>query len=227
MKPAQQACAFARRVTKTARGRFLLHLPRGYSGKKSWPLLFFLHGAGERGDNLHMVKIHGPPKLIAQGKHFPFIVVSPQCPADDWWDTDVLGALLDDICERYAVDEDRIYATGLSMGGNGTWKLAMEFPHRFAAIAPICGGGNPYLARRIAHLPAWVFHGAKDEVVKLDESRKMVDVLRKLRAPVKFTVYPKTGHDSWTATYNNPQLYRWLLKHRRKLEPTGEDENPV
>ena len=125
---------------------YLLYLPKGYEKQKSWPLMLFLHGAGERGDDLKLVKKHGPPKLIAKGKDFPFIVVSPQCQKERWWEPIELTALLDHIVKTHKVDADRIYVTGLSMGGFGSWRLAAHTPHRFAAIAPICGGGESYAA---------------------------------------------------------------------------------
>ena len=200
---------------------YLLYLPKSYpKSRKRWPLMLFLHGAGERGNDLEKVKMHGPPKLIAQeGKEFPFIIVSPQCPAGGWWSNDLqiaaLNALLDDVVARYRVDADRIYVTGLSMGGFGTWRLACDYPGRFAAIAPICGGGDPARVERIKHLPVWVFHGAKDETVPLRASEAMVDALKKAGGNVRFTVYPEAGHDSWTETYNNTELYEWLLKQKR------------
>lgn len=198
---------------------YLLYLPPDYAQKDSWPLMLFLHGAGERGHDLKLVEIHGPPKLIEQGKQFPFIVVSPQCPTDRWWHPIELTALLDDVVARYKVDRDRIYVTGLSMGGFGTWMLAAYAPDRFAAIAPICGGGEPAWGTRLAHLPIWVFHGAKDPAVPLKRSEDMVDALKKKGNNVQFTVYPTAGHDSWTATYNNPEFYRWLLSQKR-VPPT-------
>ncbi len=126
-----------------------------------------------------------------------------------------LAALLDDVCRRYAVDEGRLYVTGLSMGGYGTWSLAARQPDRFAAIAPICGGGDPQAAAGFAQVPAWVFHGAKDNVVPLERSEEMVQALRDAGAEVRFTVYPDADHDSWTETYANPELYEWLLSHDR------------
>jgi predicted peptidase len=177
--------------------------------------MLFLHGAGERGDDLELVKKHGPPKLIEAGKNFPFIVVSPQCLLGRWWEPVELAALLDEIVEQHKVDEERIYVTGLSMGGFGTWSLAAYQPARFAAIVPICGGGDPFLTMLFAHIPAWVFHGAKDPVVPLERSEKMVEALRKLGGNVKFTVYPEATHDAWTETYANPQLYKWLLQRKR------------
>jgi predicted peptidase len=209
----QKACDLDRTVQ--VKLKYLLYLPPDYSAKPAWPLLLFLHGAGERGANLDAVKKHGPPKLIDAGQSFPFIVVSPQCPADRWWDAITLTALLDEIVERYKVDRDRIYVTGLSMGGFGTWALAAYTPQRFAAIAPVCGGGEPYWARTMGHLPVWIFHGGKDGVVPLARSEQMHQALKKTGADVKLTVYPDAGHDSWTATYANPELYQWLLAHQR------------
>ena len=211
--------------------KYLLYLPKDYDQKMSWPLILFLHGAGERGDDLDLVKKHGPPKLIEAGKEFPFIVVSPQCPGDKWWEPFELTVLLDDIVEKYRVDKDRIYVTGLSMGGFGTWVLAAYSPERFAALVPICGESDPRLAKRFAHVPVWVFHGAKDPVVPLERSERMVEALKKNGGNVKFTVYPWAGHDSWTEAYDDEQLYEWLLQQKRtpkKAEHTGlRPDRPV
>jgi predicted peptidase len=213
----QEARTFAAAITKKVSCRYLLYLPKGYAGgRKRWPLLLFLHGAGERGRDIEQVKRHGPPRLIAEGHELPFIVVSPQCPGNQWWSPDVLGALLDEVIATHRVDERRVYLTGLSMGGYGTWGLACEHPESFAAIAPICGGGNRLLAHALAHVPVWAFHGAKDEVVPLVETEKMVNAVRACGGKARLTIYPEAGHDSWTATYANPALYRWLLKHRRQ-----------
>ena len=198
--------------------KYLIYLPKDYDQKQSWPLMIFLHGAGERGDNLDTVKLHGPPKLIEAGKEFPFIVVSPQCPKDKWWDPKDLDALLDEIVKKYKVDQDRIYLTGLSMGGFGTWAWAAEQPKRFAALVPICGGGEPEKSRFYANVPIWVFHGGKDPVVPIAQSEKMVEALKKNGGNVKFTVYPEAGHDCWTEAYNNPKLYEWLLEQKRPSE---------
>jgi predicted peptidase len=194
---------------------YLLYLPADYQKKDSWPLMLFLHGAGERGNDLELVKKHGPPKLIEEGKSFPFIVVSPQCPKDRNWQPMELTALVDEIVAKQKVDLDRIYVTGLSMGGFGTWALAAATPERFAAIIPICGGGDVIATRRLTQLPVWVFHGAKDPVVPLKRSEDMVEALKKSNGNVKFTVYPESLHDSWTATYENPEVYTWLLEQKR------------
>jgi len=204
-----------KKITKTVTCKYLLFLPADYyKSKKRWPLILFLHGAGERGDNLELVKKHGPPKIVEHKPDFPFIVLSPQCPAGQWWSPETLLPLLDDVIAHYRVDTDRIYLTGLSMGGFGTWDLAVAAPDRFAAIAPICGRGNPFLAPRIKDIPVWVFHGAKDQVVPIKESEDMINALKKLGADVKFTVYPNANHDAWTETYNNPKLYEWFLQHK-------------
>lgn len=192
---------------------YLLYLPKDYDAKSDWPLLLFLHGAGERGTDLNLVKKHGPPKLIEEGKEFPFVVVSPQCPENSRWDIDALIGLLDSITEELNIDRSRIYVTGLSMGGNGTWRLASEIPHRLAAIIPICGWGDPFAACLMGKLPVWTFHGAKDNVVPISYTDALVNQLKLCGGVVEYTVYPEAGHDSWTATYNNPAIYEWLLKH--------------
>jgi predicted peptidase len=195
---------------------YLLALPKDYDSQESWPLVLFLHGSGERGDDLELVKKHGPPKLFSQGRDFPFIALSPQCPQERWWEPIELTALLDQIVKTHKVDEDRIYVTGLSMGGFGTWRLAAYSPDRFAAIAPICGGGEVYWTRQFAHVPTWVFHGAKDTSVPLERSEEMVEALKERGGEPRFTVYPDAAHDSWTETYDNPEFYEWLLAQKRQ-----------
>ena len=212
----QYAAALAREVLLEL--DYFIYLPEGYGKEqKKWPLMVFLHGAGERGSNLDKVKFHGPPKLAGQGKEFPFIIVSPQCPEDKWWPNMIehIMALIDETVENYSIDQDRVYLTGLSMGGYGTWTIASSYPHRFAAIAPVCGGGQPYLARNLKNIPVWAFHGAMDSVVPLQQSQMMVDAVNREGGNAKLTVYPEAEHDSWTATYNNDELYEWLLSHSK------------
>src|SRR6267142_4844090 len=211
----QQPKVFEKQVT--VRLNYLLFLPEGYAenSDKKWPLMLFLHGAGERGSDVNKVKAHGPPKIVEKRKDFPFIVVSPQCPADSWWRPYELVALLDEIQKDYRVDADRVYLTGLSMGGFGTWELASQYPQRFAAIAPICGGGNAAQVRRLKDLPIWVFHGDADSVVPVARSDEMVEALKKVGADVKYTRYEGIDHDSWTKSYANEELYEWMLSHKR------------
>lgn len=211
----QQDKHFEKEITVTVKLNYLLFLPEGYAeSDKKWPLILFLHGAGESGADLEKVKKHGPPKIVEAKPDFPFIVVSPQSRRRGW-NPDALRALLDEVLADYRVDRDRVYLTGLSMGGFGTWMLAADHPDYFAAIVPICGGGDAADARTLKNLPIWVFHGAKDEAVPLKRSEEMVKALKEAGADVKFTVYPEAAHDSWTETYNNPELYQWLLSHRR------------
>jgi hypothetical protein len=196
--------------------RYLFYLPESYGADTTvrWPLILFLHGGGERGDNLEKVKGNGPPKLIAKGKKFPFIIVSPQVSSGAFWDPDVLVRMLKDIVKKYKVDEDRIYLTGLSIGGLGTWQTSEKYPELFAAIAPVSGWGDPAQAWKIRHIPVWIFHGAKDPSVPVIASVVMADSLRKYNN-VKLTVYPRAQHDSWTITYDNDSLYTWFLEHKR------------
>lgn len=196
--------------------KYLLFLPQGYGkSQQKWPLILFLHGAGESGEDLEKVKVHGPPKIVESKPDFPFIVVSPQSPKFGW-NRPALVELLDEVIARYDVDEDRVYLTGLSMGGFGSWALASEHPERFAAVVPICGGGKIEMTETLKNIPIWAFHGAKDTVVVLNQSERMVEALKKIGGNVKLTVYPEAGHDSWTETYDNPELYEWLLGQRRK-----------
>ena len=219
----QAPAKFEKQIVKTIKADYLLYLPKEYGKEadKKWPLMVFLHGSGESGTDVQKVAKHGPPKLIAAGKEFPFIVVSPQCPEGKIWSNDLLLALLDEVETKYAVDTQRVYLTGLSMGGFGTWSLGLSHPEKFAAIAPICGGGEiitPLLAdkTKLASLPVWAFHGAKDPTVPVEESEHMVNYLKKIGVKeVKLTIYPDALHDSWTQTYANPELFEWFLQHSR------------
>jgi predicted peptidase len=202
-------------VTIRVQMGYLLYLPKDYDTKESWPLVLFLHGSGERGNDLELVKMHGPPKLISEGKEFPFIVVSPQCPKSQSWEPIELTALLDEVIKTQKVDQDRICVTGLSMGGFATWELAAFTPNRFAAIAPICGGGEPYWTRRFKYLPTWAFHGAKDKGVPVERTQEMIDALTKNGGTPKLTIYPEAEHDSWTETYSNSEFYQWLMAQKR------------
>jgi predicted peptidase len=195
---------------------YLISVPDEYSPTgEPFPLLLFLHGSGERGPMLDSVKKHGPPKLVDRWKKFPFILISPQCADDEMWFAPELVALLDHIEQTYNVDRAREYVTGLSIGGHGTWTLAILQPHRFAAIAPVCGWGDINAVGILKDTPVWAFHGMKDRAVKFSESESMIRVLQEAGGDARLTAYPKAGHDSWTKTYKNPELYSWLLSHRR------------
>ena len=198
---------------------YLLYLPEGYEKEsaKKWPLMLFLHGSGERGNNeLDLVKKWGLPKLVEEGRQFPFILVSPQCPAGNQWDVEHLNQLLDKVAADHDVDEKRIYLTGLSIGGYGAWAMAARFPDKFAAVAAICGGGDPGTAEKLLDIPIWAFHGDADKAVPLSETMEMVDAIEaKGGKKIKLTVYEGVGHNSWSPTYANEELFKWFLNHSK------------
>lgn len=191
---------------------YLLYLPEGYGKEaKDWPLVLFLHGAG---DKIERLKKFGLPRRVEQKKE-PFLLVAPQNPGKGW-NVANLNVLLEDVIAKHKVDKDRVYCTGLSMGGFGAWSFAAAYPDKFAAIIPICGGGNPASASKIKNLPIWAFHGDADKVVPASRSETMVKALKDAGSEnVKLTLYPGVGHDSWTKTYNNPEVWDWLLKQKR------------
>lgn len=215
----QIAKSFSKLETKEIKYNYYVYLLEGYSetSAEKWPLILFLHGAGERGDSpqdVEKVKANGLPKVVEAMEDFPFVVVSPQCPSYTWWprEVDRLSIFLDEIIAANNIDSKKVIITGLSMGGFGTWNMCLAYPEKFAAAAPVCGGGLAWNAEMMKEVPVWAFHGAKDDVVSISESESMVNALKKLGADVKFTVYPEADHDSWTETYNNPELYQWFLE---------------
>jgi predicted peptidase len=197
-----------------------LFLPKAYaaSADEKFPLIIFLHGSGERGDDLAKVKVHGPPKIVDTDPNFPFIVVSPQAPEGERWEIAKLDALLAEVRKTYRIDESRIYLTGLSMGGFGTWDWAIARPGLFAAIAPVCGRSDVSRAAALKDMSVWAFHGDNDPAVDMSGSFDMVAAVRKAGGNPRLTIYPDTGHDSWTRTYADPALYYWFLQHRRAVE---------
>ncbi len=214
---------------------FLVQEPSTAPPKDGWPLLLFLHGYGECGDDLAKVRKHGPPKLISRFEELKnCVVISPQCPSDSWWRTETLKALVDDILERRNdIDEDRLYVTGLSMGGYGIWSFLSRYPDYFSAAIPICGGGNPFNLpanrpgrkrgiknefspdglRKATNLPIWTFHGSDDHSVPLAETAILVQALRDAgNQNCKFTIYQGAGHvAAWEKAYNNPHTWKWLF----------------
>jgi predicted peptidase len=208
--------------SKTDTVRYWLFLPRDYESQVQSggaPLLLFLHGAGERGstpDEIAKVKVHGPPRLLDNpefAKNFPCVTVSPQCKNGFAWSPAQLMLLLDHVEKNYKIDKSRVYITGLSMGGFGTWMCLNESPQRFAAAAPICGGAKTEWAEKFVSVPIWVFHGDKDPVVSVNLSKTMVAAVRKAGGKkILFTSYEGEGHDSWTRTYNNQLLFDWIFQ---------------
>ncbi|XAL98837.1 prolyl oligopeptidase family serine peptidase [Phycisphaeraceae bacterium D3-23] len=199
---------------------YLLSIPAVHDADgEPVPVILFLHGAGERGDDLDRVKAWGPPRMVESGHDFGAIVVSPQCPAGSWW-TDhlrTLEALLDHIEATYNVDADRIYVTGLSMGGYGTFALGARNPERYAALVPICGGGLYFDAMRVSATPMWVFHGEDDRVVPLEESQRMVRIANSRNGEhAQLTTYPGVGHDSWKQAYADEAMWEWMFEQGRR-----------
>jgi len=207
-----------KKQTGNLRTDYFVHLPAAYDGDpaKKWPLILFLHGSGERGYDISSVANTGLPHNLATQPGFPFIVIAPQCSPGEWWSPAELNDLLDRVQAKYRVDTSRVYLTGLSMGGYGSWALAIESPNRFAAVVPICGRGDPEDAARIKDIPVWVFHGGKDQTVPIQFSQAMADALKNAGGHVKFTIFPEADHDSWTQAYAMPELYDWLLQQHRQ-----------
>lgn len=197
---------------------YLLYTPGEPPAGTGYPLLIFLHGSGERGEDPELLKTHGPPSFLDDTSGFPFMVVSPQCPSGKNWKARDLIRLLDEIEDLYAVDKDRIYITGLSSGGNATWNMAMKAPHRFAAIAPICGKINARRACKLRHLPVWVFHGALDNVHDHKHSDELVTALKACGGQVRYSLYPDVDHFAWVPAYRDAGLYKWFLQQRKSHE---------
>ncbi|WP_420455695.1 GDSL-type esterase/lipase family protein [Rubrivirga sp.] len=213
--PRVAAYGFSGSHTEPVDGQYLARLPDGYDDtSEPWPLLLFLHGAGERGTDLDLVGVHGPLKEAREGRPMPFVVVAPQVPFGGRWTAARIGAALDDAQARFRIDADRVYVTGLSMGGFGTWEAVEAFPDRIAAAAPVCGGGNWIGLCAARDVPVWAFHGARDRVVHPDRSVEMVSRLERCGGDVRFTVYPDVGHNAWDPAYGDSGVYDWLLGHR-------------
>lgn len=195
---------------------YQLFVPRAAvsSQVQRWPLMIFLHGSGERGDDMDKVKVHGPPKVAEGNPDFPFILVSPLLPAEQDWDIRKLDLLLRHALATLPVDRSRVYLTGLSRGGHATWRWAAAEPQKFAAIAPVAGRGDPSTACSLKDKPVWAFHGDRDDVVPPEGSFAMVRAIRACSGSPRLTIYPDLGHNAWDPAYDDPALYLWLLSHR-------------
>lgn len=223
---------------ETSKGlEYLAYFPHTYKQDNTAPLLLFLHGLGEKGDDIEKVKKYGPPQLINSGewpKTLPFVVISPQLPTSyNSWPAPMVDELIEEMIKKYHLNNQKIYLTGISLGGMGTWQYALKHSDKLAAIIPISGKSYPYLACSLNNLPVWAFHGEQDEIVKPQGSIKMIEALnkcdnRKINI-TKFTLYPKVKHDSWTRTYKNLAIYEWLLQFENKnvdFEKTSNVLNP-
>lgn len=218
-------------VVKGVSHRYQVWVPPGYDASQKWPAILFLHGAGERGsDNRKQIEVGVGPAL--QKRPIAAIVIFPQCPEEGYWagpERAIAMAVLDDAMKKYSIDRKHVALTGMSMGGTGTWILAAEHPGRFSAIAPICAwvsGPPPFrvveqqpewlgfdeVARRIGKTPVWIFHGAKDNVVSVRESRAMID---RLGANAAYTEFPNANHNSWDPAYSGTTVLEWLISVNR------------
>jgi len=221
--------------------QFRVFVPKGFSKKKKWPVMLFLHGAGERGeDNVAQTRVGIGAAIDRQRDTFPFVVVLPQCPKDRWWTEPDMQALalkaLDLAMREFNGDGKRTYLTGLSMGGYGSWIMASKNPKKFSALAVVCGGivpprglvlpdsaksgrtgGDPYaeVASKLRGMPIWLFHGDTDGAVPVTESRQMNQALKAAGADVRYTEYPGVGHNSWDRAYADPEIFSWFLSHHR------------
>jgi predicted peptidase len=218
-KPGQQV-EMAFETAELGTIEYLLYLPANYEEQDKLPLMLFLHGRGESNGPLSLVAKWGPPRIVARGDKLPYIIVSPQCPRTDNWGSTTqrsrLIELLDSVVGDLKVDQERIYLTGLSMGGFGSWRLAAEHPERFAAVAPICGGTSGRHAEALKEMPIWAFHGDADSVVPIKRTRDIVDaILEAGGTSIRFTTLEGIGHNSWSAAYATPDLYQWLNKQTR------------
>jgi predicted peptidase len=194
--------------------QYLLHLPSDYDAlpDRRWPIVIYLHGLGQAGDDLDQVLRFGPPRLIGEGRQLPFIIVSPQMPAGYFWfrETNAVLQVLDEVSERYRVDPKRVHLTGNSMGAFGAIMLAAKAPERFASLVPICGGVSFLDSLRLRDIPIWAFHGADDPLIPVEESQRLVRLVNGLGGQAQLTVYPGVGHNAWDRAYDDPALWEWL-----------------
>ena len=197
---------------------YMINLPEGYSEDKKYPLIVALHGAGERGDDLALVLVHGVAKYVAAGKKIDAVVIAPQCPKNMVWNalTVELKELIDHIVSSYSIDENKVAVTGLSMGGFGTWEMGISYPGFFSALAPVCGGGMSWRAPLIGKTPVWAFHGDVDTVVPKENSYMMVDALKAKGGNVRLTVFHGVGHNSWESAYEITNVIDWLISQDRR-----------
>jgi predicted peptidase len=197
--------------------KYVLFVPHSTKSDKPLPVILFLHGAGETGtDGQLQAKVGLGPAIKKREKSFPFLAIFPQSQKRTWQagsqDAKRALAILDAVSKEYKTDPKRVYLTGLSMGGYGTWSLAQVQPDRWAAIVPVCGGGDPKQAGKIKHIPCWCFHGETDMAVPVAKSRDMIEALKKAGGTPKYDEYAGVGHNSWDRAYATKELYPWLLE---------------
>ncbi len=198
--------------------RYVQYLPPDYDETKTYPLVFFLHGAGERGDDLDVACRHGYMKYVREnGREYPFILIAPQCPDEKYWGcyTESMLAFLDHLCETLPIDKDRICLTGLSMGGTGTYMLAMADPDRFACAVPVCGSGIYWYGGALRNIPIRMYHGDCDDIVPISESVNMLTSIHRRGGHAELTICYGVGHNAWDVAYTDEALLSWMLAQRR------------
>jgi len=203
--------------------RYLLYLPDGYAkaSEQSWPLLVYLHGRSARGQDFKLVKRYGPPNFLERRGDFPFVVISPQLPDDSWPAQSVLK-LIDEVASKYRIDKSCICLTGVSLGGGGAWYVAAADPGRFAAFAPVCGYGDPGVAKKVKDLPIWAFHGSKDEILPVETHQKLVNAVNAAGGNAKITVLPDEDHGSVISpAYKTAGLWDWMLSQSAAGKKSG------
>ncbi len=197
--------------------QYLIRYPEGYQPGQRCPVIFFLHGAGTRGNDLSVLENNLYFSLTARHASFPFVTVAPLCAAECWFDVfETLKELFCSVAAAPFADPERLYVMGASMGGYATWQLGMSLPEWIAAMIPICGGGMYWDAGRLVNVPVWAFHGQKDPTVFVEESVRMTEAVRRCGGTAKLTLYPENGHDAWSDTYADPTVFAWLLQHRNE-----------
>ena len=205
------------KIDQSENVKYIIRFPDGYKNGDRFPVIIFLHGAGSRGNDINILKNNPYFNIINKHVEFPFITVAPQCSQNTWFDMfEQLKRFVFKIYDENFTDKNKIYLMGASMGGYGTWQLAMSLPELFAAIVPICGGGMYWNASRLVNVPVWAFHGAKDTTVFKEESIKLIDAVNECGGKAKLTIYPENGHDAWSDTYNSHEVFRWLLSNTNK-----------
>ncbi|WP_159799345.1 prolyl oligopeptidase family serine peptidase [Flavobacterium sp. MK4S-17] len=208
--------SFKTEITLKKELGYLLHIPENANGRK--PLIIFLHGSGEKGNDLEKVKIHGPFKYLKSHKLDAY-VLAPQCPEDEYWDSETLYRLINKIIRENNIDKSRIYLTGLSMGGWGAWNLAFAYPDMFAALVPIAGFVDrvPMIENcKIKNIPIRIYHGLLDDVVNVNYSIDIYKKLKPCNTDIELEIFDDANHDSWTRVYDNEAVYKWMLQQRKK-----------
>jgi len=204
-------------ICKLEELNYVIRYPEGFEEGKKYPVIMLLHGAGGRGNDINVLLENPFFTITEKHENFPFISVAPLCSANTWFDLfEHLKKLVCKIALSDFTDKEHIYLMGAGMGGYGTWQLAMSMPEFFAAIAPICGGGMYWNASRLINVPVWAFHGANDDVVYPEESKKMVDAVNRCGGKARLTIYPENDHNAWSDTYSNMEVFEWMLSNKNQ-----------